>query len=196
MKNTYWYLKEWDEPLNENILSKAKDFIKKMIYHAKGIFTACALGVLAFGGVSNLPAQEVKQAQEVIIDDQEITKADQELLLTWAEKNQDELMARQKDAYKYVYKTQEIMAKIYEAALSYYGNQDQTQEYFKNLLEKIRENFVVTAVEKEMSKINLLKEGKEEEFLNWVVKCADENNIAIMEFLENELAKLRLNNSI
>ena len=186
------YLKEWDEPLNEGIIDKAKTFIKKYISKLKPVLIASCLGIMCLVSPMTAHSQEAQKVEQVI--NKECDKEDKALFYNWAGENDHKIKEYLEEWYNQDYWKLEEKAKdltkLYSELWDANYKPDSSLGFNNFIFTEMSNKILIPTTEKQMSKIYLLKEGKEDEFLKWVVKCAAEANKKTLDYLSNEILEL------
>lgn len=186
------YLKEWDEPLNEGILDKAKIFIKKISSKIKPVLVASCLGIMLLANPTVAHSQETKQIETVI--NKEYNEEDKALFYNWLGDNDRKIKEylyewHNQDYYKLEEKAKDL-TKLYSEVWSANYESNSGLSFPNFITTEMYKKFIIPLYEKQMSKLYLLKEGKEEEFLKWVVKCAEEANRKVLDYLSTKILEL------
>ena len=111
------------------------------------------------------------------------------LFYNWAGENDLKIKEYLREWYNQDYRKLEEKVKdltnLYSELWDANYKPDSSLGFYNFIFTEISNKILIPTVEKQMSKIYLLKEGKEDEFLKWVVKCAADSNKQTLDYLSN-----------
>lgn len=175
------YLESWDEPLNEG-------FFEKISKNFKKLFLGATLGILLLATPSMAHSEETQQVEQVV--NNTINQDDIRLFSNWIVKNNKLVSQYHQNGAKNLASEHQMLMTLSSLANKHYENTFDAKAYMDGISGKIKE-ITKDGTRQQLKGINLLKEGKTQDFAKHLGSVAEQNDQKVLKLLQDEINKLK-----